>query len=575
MTRAELEALAKVHPGVWIEQFAKILTKIKVWEQPVLNIFQARVVAAYLWCLKNGIAPRLVGLKPRQVGGTTIFAAIVYHHARRFVTKAVSIADILIRSSNLFRMLSGFAKYDTLDWGSGKRSETRTEITLDNGSEFVKRTADAPKSARSDTLTVVHASEVAFWKDTPGKSARDTAVALLNALADHVSTFAGMESTPNGAMGMFYDQWQAARWPEFDDYWKKYSTQPADEGSGWIRVFAAWFEFPEHSLVVDAGQARDIEATLTPREKAGIKSYGWTWGQIAWRRKTMKAKCLGDENRFDEEYPEDPQKCFLASGRPRFSTEGLAVLQVLSQSVVAERGLLTRQPNGATVFQGTDVNEAMVWMWERPRLGCRYLISVDTMTGESETQRTADSDCHSVLVLRAGYRDENGVHHKPMEVARIAPPCRLDNKPLAEQIDLLSRYYGRCLCVPEVNQAYGLLNPLRDRNVPIFRMVQYDKVRQAEVSFLGWQTNEDRRRDVIDHLSTAIREQAFETMDPHLVNQCQTFIITHSGRSEAQNQCKDDDVLSLAIGLFNLDAATLYEETEVERQLPPDIDRWQ
>jgi hypothetical protein len=273
-------------------------------------------------------------------------------------------------------------------------------------------------------------------------------------------------------MGLFYGSWTDARWPGFDDYWQKYSTQPDGEGSGWIRVFAGWFEFPEHRESVRRGRPltpAEIDAvmgSLSPKEKSGMDRFGWDADQILWWRWVLKNKCLNDEDRRDEEYPTDPETCFLSSGRPRFDTAGVTEIVTRSKSVKFEQGLLAEQGK-AVAWQTTGANEAWLWVWERPKVGCRYLISIDTMRGESETARTQDSDCHSILVWRAAYRDAEGVLHSPRLVARIAPPCRLDNKPAAFQVDLLSRWYGRCIVAVENNNGIGLLKELRDRQVPL------------------------------------------------------------------------------------------------------------
>lgn len=573
------EALAHWHPGAWIEKYARILTKEREFKRPVLNIFQARVVAAYCWCLVNGIAPRIIGLKPRQVGGTTIFAALCYHHGRRFNSKGIAIADVLAKSDNLFRMMCDFARYDEYDWGFGYYPPTRTELRLKNGTEFVKRSADTPTTSRSDTLQIVHSSETAYWKDTTIKSAKDVAVAILNALAKHKQTFACMESTPDGAMGLFFEQWEAARWPEFDDYWKAYSIQPEGAGNGWIRVFAGWHEFEEHRESVRTGkeiteeQRREVMASLDDDEKNGMELYGWDVDQILWRRWTIANNCLGERERFLEEYPTDPETAFLTSGRPRFDTAGITALHTRSRSIAPECGLLSDQ-HGAIGWQSCSPNEGFLYVWERPRVGCKYLISADTMTGESETLRGDDSDCHSVLVWRKGYRNHDGVWMEPREVARIIPPSKEDNKPLAEKIALLSRWFGGCIVIVETNMGHGLITHLRDMSVPLYRMVAYDKVKQMPVSSLGWQTNEDRRRDIIDTLASRIREQTIDIADPHLIGELKSFIRIQSGRSEAMSGRHDDDVLSAAIGLANLDAATEYQEQIVEARLPEDWDRW-
>jgi len=580
----ELEEVARWHPGVWLEHYGKILDKFREERRPVLNIFQARVVAAYLWCLANGVAPRILGLKPRQVGGTTIFAAISYHHGRNFNCRGVTIADVQKKSRNLYRMICDFARMDDYPWGFGFRRPTQTEFVMDNGTFFEKESAEKPNASRGDTLQIADMSEVAYWPSTPVKSADEVATSILNALADHPATFGGMETTPNGAMGMFFNTWSDGKWPEFDNYWEKYSLQPLVDGNGWIRVFAAWFEFPEHRESVRRSQsgspvplteaevARVLES-LTDKEQAGRLKYGWDADQILWWRWVLKNKCLGDEDRRDEEYPTDPQSCFLASGRPRFDTVGLSAMEVYSRGTRFEHGLLADQ-RGAVAFQGTGMNEAWLRVWERPRFGLRYIISIDTMRGESETARTQDSDCHSIFVWRAAYRDAEDVFHLPKLAARIAPPCRLDNKPAARQVDSLSQWYGRCLVAVEINNGIGMLKELRDLGVPLYRMMSWDKKKQESVTTLGWDTNSDTREMIVDALATRIREQSVEIGCAELCKQCATFVINNKGKSEGMSNCKDDDVLSAAIGIFNLESATEYAESAAETRMPEDWDRW-
>lgn len=575
----EIQERAEFHPGIWLENFGGIIDKKRQEIRPVLNIFQARVVAAYLWCIAHGIAPRILGLKPRQVGGTTIFAAISYHHGRNYNCRAVTIADQLSKSKNLYRMICDFARLDTFPWGFGYRKPTQVEFNLDNGTVFEKRSAEVPMASRGDTLQIADMSEVAYWKDTSVKSAAEVATSILNALADHEATFGGMESTPNGAMGMFYEQWLGARWPEFDDYWKAYSTQPVDDGSGWIRVFAAWFEFPEHresarrKRPITPEEEAKVMGNLSAKEAAGVKKYGWDADQILWWRWALKNKCLNDEDRRDEEYPTDPETCFKASGRARFNTEGLTAIEMCARANRYEAGLLVDQ-RGAVAFQKTGENEGWMRVWEPPRYGCRYLISVDTMRGESETARSQDSDCHSILVWRDAYRDNEGTFFPPKLAARISPPCRWDNRPTAANIDLLSKWYGRCIVAVEINCGIGLLKELRDLGVPLTRMSTWDKVKQVSVSQLGWETNQDTRTMIIDALAHRIREQSIEIMCVQVSQQLQKFIVNKDGRPEAMSGHHDDDVLSAAIGVFNLESATEYVEGVVEPQLPEDFDRW-
>jgi hypothetical protein len=92
------------------------------------------------------------------------------------------------RSNNLFQMVCRFASSDELDWGSGFYEPTKLELKLKNGSEFYKRRADTPTSG-PDTLQIVHASEVPYWKDTAVKSARDSQARVTSCCAATATVF--------------------------------------------------------------------------------------------------------------------------------------------------------------------------------------------------------------------------------------------------------------------------------------------------------------------------------------------------------------------------------------------------
>lgn len=58
------------------------------------------------------------------------------------------------------------------------------------------------------------------------------------------------------------------------------------------------------------------------------------------------------------------------------------------------------------------------------------------------------------------------------------------------------------------------------------------------------------------------------------MNECQNFVIKNNGRAEAAQGHHDDQVLSLAIGMYVLDAeAVTYYEPRVAAWLPPEIRR--
>lgn len=98
---------------------------------------------------------------------------------------------------------------------------------------------------------------------------------------------------------------------------------------------------------------------------------------------------------------------------------------------------------------------------------------------------------------------------------------------------------------------------------------------------LGWMTDTRTRPKIIENLARCIRESGRGQMGEGLqinsvwtVNECQNFIIKNNGRAEAAQGHHDDQVLSLAIGLYVLESeAVTYYAPRVASWLPPEIVR--
>lgn len=150
------------------------------------------------------------------------------------------------------------------------------------------------------------------------------------------------EGTPYGASGWQYEQWQGALW--LTEYVEQLRAGIARPGNGWVKVFAAWFEFRENRFdgrhgrpTLSEAERLHIMRTLTHREMLGQERYHWEPEQIAWRRAT---ECGGSEEDFDQSYPEDDVMCWLSSGRSRFDMRRVVELETLARSAAPESGRL-------------------------------------------------------------------------------------------------------------------------------------------------------------------------------------------------------------------------------------------
>ena len=146
-------------------------------------------------------------------------------------------------------------------------------------SEYRVETAADPNAGRGLTIQNLHCSEVARWP----RDVAETLASLRAAVPPDGEIF--LESTPNGACGCFYDEWLRA--PQ----------------TGYVRHFYPWWWEPSYRRQLKIIDFSDQERELMQKHKLDA-------GQIAFRRE-MRAN-FG--NRAPEEYAEDPESCFLASG---------------------------------------------------------------------------------------------------------------------------------------------------------------------------------------------------------------------------------------------------------------------
>lgn len=582
-----LRLACRVHPQLWWEGFGAIrdkagkLLSAKRGVAPRANEMQRKVVAIYRYCRKARLPCRIIVYKPRQKGASTISTALLTHHLRNFVARACIIGDEYEKSvKNLVAMVHGYVAEDDFPWGntfhppSGKFS---------HGSELVTETANDPRAGASGTLQALLATEVAHWKTRGVASADKVLLAIENCMAWLPDTLEIIESTANGIGGAFYDKWQGA--VEFEDY------QQGRRGNGFVKVFAPWFAFADSTVVLNPQEEAAVLATLDEEEVRVKTLYGLNAGQLAWRRRTLANECGGDPFKFAQEYPSDPVSGFVSSGRQRFNAGGMAYWSKLAQTHRATPGILSaprlgwQTTGGRPVFVATSENEAWLQRWEEPRPGNRYLVAVDPATGaEQQTGAKREPDCHAALVLRAGGRDlRTGAWHRARLVARVAPPCRVDIDLLADFVAGLSRYYGSCLVVPEMNgHGLALVELLKQQSdIPLYRRPVYSLRESKQTEVLGWQTSDGAGRTgtrslIIEGLAAAIRDwdkegTGLDVSCPHVAEEATTFVVKESGKAEAMDGYHDDDIMALAFGLHCLGEATPYPEAVADRRMPADL----
>lgn len=344
---------------------------------------------------------RNVVLKARQLGITTYVAA------RFFVqtitqpgTMTVQVAHDQESAEEIFKIVHRYWENLPSRMRGGVLQTSRANIRqivfsrLD--SEYRVATAADANAGRGMTIHQLHCSEVARW---PG-AAGETLASLRAAVPEDGEVV--LESTPNGAGGVFYEEWQKAA------------------ETGYTRHFFPWWYEEEYR--VNAKQA--TVQPLTEEERKLVADAGLSDEQIAWRR-LKRAQLRG--GLAAQEFAEDAVSCFRASGECVFDLEAIerAVKACGKPSEVHDSQRLT--------------------VWFPPQPGKEYLLGVDPAGGGSE----GDYSCAMVIERKTGLQcAELHGHFPPRELA-------------AKLVDLANRYNRGLLVVERNNHGYGVLAHLR------------------------------------------------------------------------------------------------------------------
>ncbi|MEG2939763.1 MAG: hypothetical protein RR829_05995, partial [Oscillospiraceae bacterium] len=193
----------------YIERFLKIRSKDNRIIPLKLNAPQEKLFSEISRISQKGIPVRILILKARQMGFSTLTEAIIFHRTvTRENVNSLIIAHKEEATTNLFNMAKLF--YDNLPaiLRPARRASNAKELIFESTAKSVSEKCKAPglrskikcMSAggdgvgRSDTFSNVHISEYAFW----GGDKRATLSGLMQSVPHNAGTLVIIESTANG-----------------------------------------------------------------------------------------------------------------------------------------------------------------------------------------------------------------------------------------------------------------------------------------------------------------------------------------------------------------------------------------
>jgi len=419
-----------------------------------------------------------VVLKARQMGITTWTAARFFLRTiTRPGTLTLQVAHTSEAAEEIFRIVHRFVDWLPRELREGVlktgRANVRQIAFPHIDSQYRVVSAGDRNAGRGLTAQNLHCSELSRWPRNPA----ETLAGLRAATTPDAELI--LESTPDGLGGCFYEEWVKA--PE----------------TGMVRHFFPWWmERRYRAKAVD-------ESTLTPEERKLIREHNLNLEQIGYRRQ-LRANFRG---LTAQEYAEDEESCFLASGEPVFE---LAAVEARHRDV---SGPVERRHNG----------ELEIWLPAMP--GKSYLIAVDPAGGGSQ----GDFSAAQVLEMESGLQcAEFAGHVGGLELARLIS-------------ELAAEYNHAWLVVERNNHGSGVLAYLE-------APCGYKRV-YCQSGQRGWLTTSMSRPAALGRLGAALVDAPERFQSRRLLAECRSFVRLAKGGTGAQAGTHDDRVMAMAIAL--------------------------
>lgn len=494
----------------------KILDKTGQLIPFVLNEEQEIIVDEVLKCLSEGRPIRIILLKDRQIGVSTVVESLVYWWtATHKNVQSKIVAHDSVTAEKLYNMFKRYYENSNPVFKVSAKYNTRDGMHFDNdegtglSSRIDTSSAENTSSGRGDTIHWLHGSEVAVWRN-----GEELVSGLMQAVPLLPNTAIFLESTANGVGDFFHRTWQASKRGE----------------SAFTPLFFPWSMHKEYRIKVH-------DFHRTKEEKQLVKDFNLDDEQLMWRREKMK-EFVSNPEKFYQEYPLTDSEAFLASGNPRFD-----VKKLIEMETKAYEGQHIELTERLDKFIPKVLQNAPLKVWEQPQ-DKEYVIGADVaegIGGDYSVASVVAKDSHKTVARWRG-------DVQPYEFGEV--------------LDQLGRWYNNALIGVEINN-HGLTTVQRLRDIGydnLYRQERGKDERYEEyTSKLGWRTDIKTKPLMIDSLAEAINKGQITDFDRIFINECMTYVTDERGKTGAQDGCYDDTVMSTAI------AYQLFEWTDVTK----------
>ena len=392
------------------------------------------------------------------------------------------------------------------------------------GSSLYIGTAGTKSYGRGDTIHAAHCSELGLWPD---------AEELLNGLEESVPLRDGailrIESTAYGRGNHFH----------------KLCDRAMHKRGGRYRFhFFPWWYALDDEYRMELEPEENI--TPTDAENDFIEqtnehySFHITDEHLKWRRTKIDQK--GEDN-FMQEYPEDPESCFLSTGNAVFH----GITNLLFEAAKRLRYL---EPTYERTIRGVKCK-----IWRAAKAGRTYLLTVDTSEGSKDT-----SDYDAISVWEA----DNG------ELKQcVTGAGRVDSSSLTHAICELSEEYNNALvAVERASTGFSILDKLLEAqehyDFEIYNHSEFDQSSGKRRSIPGWRPTLSAKIAACGRFEEMFKLGECQVKDVEVLDQAMAYQHNpRTGALEAPEGSYDDLLTTTYIACYIAEEIDTYSDFDV------------
>lgn len=387
---------------------------------------------------------------------------------------------------------------------------------------------------RGKTINFLHVAEAAFTEN-------DRLLGSLQAVPATGEVI--LESTPNGRGGEFYRQWQNH---------KALGKQAPYKG-----FFVPWWKFYPENPDDARWELDTVSRPLTDYERS-LLDQGLNESHVAWRRWCVEANCLGDPDKFENEYPSNDIDCFFTGEAAVFSSTLLKALAKTCKPAAQVGYLLS---DGPRVKLHAD-RKGVVSVWKAPEVGVEYVVGADPSAGVGKDKAV-------------GYVINRVTNEMVARIEGFFEPTDF-----GDELYKLGVYFNKAwICPEENNHGHTVIQRLKALHYPnIYKRKVMDEITNKPTKKVGFLTTNDSKLRITENFKKACQDGQVVVYDNGLIDEMSTFT-QYAGKGfrsikrEATPGAHDDRVMAACLAFeMSVSRGPLVTENESASASQPDTE---